>query len=123
MHPAIKLFKVASIAFASLDADSFRCKNSGIDTLELETDPITLELKKRRLEKPLQAGVRIVLTQNDINRALRSPFVTARLKNLGIRLLPRREARQVERYDFLNPQLMLLPQKSSPVSSRTSRTR
>jgi len=81
-----------------------------IDTLELETDPITLELKKRRLEKPLQAGVRIVLTQNDINRALRSPFVTARLKNLGIRLLPRREARQVERYDFLNPQLTLLSQ-------------
>lgn len=80
-----------------------------IDTLELETDPISLQLKTRKLEKPLQAGVRMVLTQADINRALRSPFVTARLRNLGIQLL-RRNAKQVDRYDFLNPQLTLLPQ-------------
>ncbi len=81
-----------------------------IDTLELETDLIAIELKQRRLKKPLQAGVRIVLTQSDISRALRSPFVSARLKNLGIRLLPRQQARQAERYDLLNPQLTLLPQ-------------
>jgi len=80
-----------------------------IDTLELETDPISLQLKTRKLEKPLQAGVRIVLTQADINRALRSPFASARLRNLGIQLL-RRNARQVDRYDFLNPQFTLLPQ-------------
>ncbi len=87
----------------------FPVQDFRIDTLELETDPISLQLKTRKLEKPLQAGVRIVLTQKDIDRALRSPFVTARLKNLGIRLL-RRDVKQVERYDFLNPQLTLLPQ-------------
>ncbi|MBD1843352.1 DUF2993 domain-containing protein [Cyanobacteria bacterium FACHB-63] len=80
-----------------------------IDTLEVETDPIALQLRSRKLEKPLQAGVRMVLTQKDIDRALRSPFVTARIRNLGIQLL-RRQARQVERYDFLNPKLTLLPQ-------------
>lgn len=80
-----------------------------IDTLEVETDPVALQLKSRKLEKPLQAGVRVVLTQKDIDRTLRSPFVTARLRNLGIQLL-RRQAGQVERYDFLNPQLTLLPQ-------------
>ncbi|MEP0916192.1 DUF2993 domain-containing protein [Leptolyngbya sp. DQ-M1] len=80
-----------------------------IDTLEAETDPISLQLRSRKLAKPLQAGVRVVLTQADIDRALRSPFVTARLRNLGLQLL-RRQARQIERYDFLNPQLTLLPQ-------------
>ncbi|MBD1824915.1 DUF2993 domain-containing protein [Cyanobacteria bacterium FACHB-DQ100] len=80
-----------------------------IDTLEVETDPISLQLRSRKLAKPLQAGVRVVLTQADIDRALRSPFVTARLRNLGLQLL-RRQARQIERYDFLNPQLTLLPQ-------------
>ncbi|MBD2078808.1 DUF2993 domain-containing protein [Leptolyngbya sp. FACHB-17] len=80
-----------------------------IDTLEVETDPVSLQLRSHKLAKPLQAGVRVVLTQADINRALRSPFVTARLRNLGLQLL-RRQARQIERYDFLNPQLTLLPQ-------------
>lgn len=87
----------------------FPVKDLRIDTLELETDAIALQLKTRKLEKPLQAGVRIVLTQADIDRALKSPFVTTRLRNLGVRLL-RRDVRQVERYDFLNPQLTLLPE-------------
>ena len=88
----------------------FPVRDLRIDTLELETDAIALDLKTRRLKKPVQAGIRIVLTQTDIDLALRSAFVTERLKNLGVRLLPRREARQAERYDFLNPQLTLLPQ-------------
>lgn len=85
----------------------FPVKDFRIDTLELETDPIAFQLKTRKLEKPLQAGVRVVLTQKDIDRALRSPIITARLRNLGFQLLRRSQA---ERYDLLNPQLTLLPQ-------------
>lgn len=80
------------------------------ERFELETDAIALQPKNRKLVKPLQAGIRFVLTQQDIDRALKSPVITARLKNLSLQLLTRSQARQAERYDFLNPQLTLLPQ-------------
>ncbi len=88
----------------------FPVKEVRIDTLELETDPIALQRSRRlKLTKPIQAGVRLVLKSDDLNRALRSPTVTARLRNLGIRLLRRSEAQQAERYDLVNPQVTFLP--------------
>lgn len=83
-------------------------KDVRLEVFELETDAIALQ--SRKLTKPLQAGIRLVLAQQDIDRALKSPLITARLKNLSLRLLTRSQARQAERYDFLNPQLTLLPQ-------------
>jgi hypothetical protein len=85
-------------------------KGVRLERFELETDAIALDLKHRRLTQPLQAGVRVRLTQEDLNRALKSPQVTARLKNLSLQLLTRSQARQAERYDFLNPQITLLSQ-------------
>lgn len=90
-------------------------KDVRLETVELETDAIALQPKSRKLEKPLQAGIHLVLTQQDIDRALKSPLVTTRLKNLSLRLLTRSQARQVERYDFLNPQLTLLPQNRARI--------
>lgn len=87
----------------------FPLKEFRIDTLELDTDPIFLNLQKRKLEKPLQVAARMVLTERDINQALQSPTVTAQLKNLGIRFLQRREAQAAERYDFLNLRVTFLP--------------
>ncbi|MGV0024180.1 LmeA family phospholipid-binding protein [Phormidesmis priestleyi] len=89
----------------------FPVKEVRIDTLELETDPIAFQRNGRRfkLTKPLQAGVRLVLKSDDLNQALRSPTVTARLRNVGIQLLNRSEAQQVERYDLVNPQVTFLP--------------
>jgi LmeA-like phospholipid-binding len=89
----------------------FPVKDVRIEALELETDPIALQRRGRRfkLAEPIQAGVRLVLRSDDLNQALRSPTVTARLRNLGIRLLRRREAEQAERYDLVNPQVTFLP--------------
>jgi hypothetical protein len=89
----------------------FPVKEVRIDTLELETDPIALQRRGRRfkLREPIQAGVRLVLKSDDINRALQSPTVTTQLRNVGIRLLRRSEAQQAERYDLVNPQVTFLP--------------
>lgn len=87
----------------------FPVKEFRIDRLDLETDPIAVRLNRLKPEKPVQAGVHLVLTEKDINQALKSPTVASRLRNLGIRFLQRREAQQVERYDFLNPQIAVLP--------------
>lgn len=65
-----------------------------IETLEIETDPVSFDLKQLRngkaspaiLKKPLQAGVRLVLTEADINNALRSPRVTAMIQPVINRL-------------------------------------
>jgi hypothetical protein len=83
-----------------------------IAALEVETDPIAvdpvaLRHGKLALEKPLNAGVRLVLTRDDINRALRSPSVTKRLQNLSLNLLGS-SAAQLERYDLVEPQIEFL---------------
>ncbi|OUC14316.1 MAG: hypothetical protein B0A82_12550 [Alkalinema sp. CACIAM 70d] len=80
-----------------------------LDTLEIETDPITLKGLKTKLAKPLQAGVYLFLTEADLNRALQSPAVTERIKNLSFRFLQPEEADQVARYDLVNPQVDFLP--------------
>ncbi len=68
--------------------------NFRIDTLEIETDPLSFNLAKLRtgkrgpgaLEQPLQAGIRLVLTEEDVNTALRSPQVMASLQAVINRL-------------------------------------
>lgn len=87
----------------------FPVREFRIDRLDLETDPIAVRLNTLKPEKPIQAGVHLVLTEKDINQALKSPTVANRLRNLGIRFLQRREAQQVERYDFINPEINTLP--------------
>jgi hypothetical protein len=83
--------------------------NLRIDTLEIETDPISLKGLKAKLEKPLQAGIKIVLTEQDINQALSSPAVLKRIRNIGIQALGSNSAaNQVAKYDFLNPKVEFL---------------
>jgi hypothetical protein len=91
----------------------FPAKDVRLEALELETDPIHVTTRatrrqKRKLEQPLRAGVRLVLKQEDINRALRSRSVSDQLRKLGISVLPERSARQVEHYDLLNPRIEFL---------------
>lgn len=84
-----------------------------IAALELETDPIKLDprsLRQRqpKLKQPIQAGVRLVLTQEDINQALQSPVITAALRKLSIRELGNSSSNSVQRYNFVNPRVELL---------------
>lgn len=79
-----------------------------IAVLEFETDPVDLNLRRQGersplLDQPLQAGVRLVLTETDLNRALQSPRLQS---SLGQRLS--RLSSRFERYQVLNPRLDLL---------------
>lgn len=101
----------------------FLAQDIRLDTLELETDPIQLNARRLqrgrlRLEKPLRAGVRLVVTQEDLNRALRSPTVLKRLTSLGIGALGQRETRQrAQRYTLLNPRIALLDNQRLQIQS------
>lgn len=63
--------------------------------LELETDPLNLDLQRLRqrqfdsetFREPIQAGIRLVLTEADLNESLRSPQVRRVLQPLINRLL------------------------------------
>ncbi|MBD2022649.1 DUF2993 domain-containing protein [Leptolyngbya sp. FACHB-36] len=81
-----------------------------LEALELDTDPIFLEgrrlLRGRpQLTQPARAAVRLVLTEADINRALRSPAFAAQLREVGINALSEQDARQARRYEILNPRV------------------
>lgn len=86
-----------------------------IDTLELETDPIEVNLERLQgkhgsvqnsLKKPLQGGVRIILTEVDLNRALQSATVQSRLQKLVNSLVS--QSLETRNYELVNPSLKLL---------------
>ncbi len=68
-----------------------------LEALELETDPLDVDLQKLRqrqfdaetFREPVQAGLRLVLTEDDLNDSLRSPSVRRVLQPLVNRLLIR----------------------------------
>lgn len=82
-----------------------------IDTLELESDRLNIDLAKlqgkgnnqitRSLREPAQAAVRIVIKEEDINKALQSKEIKAKLQQLLKNLLPKRS-------DFSLPSLEIL---------------
>lgn len=82
-----------------------------IDTLEVETDPITLKGLQAKLARPLQAGVKLVITEQDMNRALQSPTMIDQLKQLSTNVLGSQAADQIDRYTLVNPQLTFLGQQ------------
>ncbi|HEY9908019.1 MAG TPA: DUF2993 domain-containing protein, partial [Thermosynechococcaceae cyanobacterium] len=92
----------------------FPVEDVRLEVFELETDPIRVDRTRSRrrgfkLEQPLRAGVRLALKQADLNQALRSPSVTARLRRLGAGAIRDRDLRrQVQRYELVDPQVDFL---------------
>ncbi|MBW4520173.1 MAG: DUF2993 domain-containing protein [Scytolyngbya sp. HA4215-MV1] len=83
-------------------------KEMRIALLEVETDPIALDAQrirkgKFRLKQPLQAAIKVALTEADINQALRSPIIAKRFRKLGIDLLKGTDAEGIKRYNLINP--------------------
>lgn len=81
-----------------------------IAALEVETDPIAVNPSilrggRLQLEQPLQAGVRLVLNQDDLNQALRSPTVTRLLQNLNLGQLG--GGRSNQGYEVVDPHIEL----------------
>lgn len=84
-----------------------------IDALELETDEIaflqrSIQLGKLKLQKPLQAGIRLVLTQTDINKLLQSTDVLANLAKLNVNSKDYLSVDDDAVYKFANPQFQIL---------------
>lgn len=85
-----------------------------VGALEIETDPLNVDLQRLRqggqsspkaaLRQPAQAGIRLALTEADINKALQSPAIMARLRVLGSRFL----GGSPEAYEVLNPRMDFL---------------
>ena len=87
--------------------------NIRLAVLELETDPIDLDIPSLRrgspkLEQPLQAGIRLVFNAQDINQALKSPAVVDKLQNLGLNILQTPPFQQ-QRFQAINPRVEFLP--------------
>ncbi len=92
-----------------------------IEVAELETDPIDLEFNSLRngevvLDKPLQGALRLVLTEEDLNRYLASDAVAERLSRLQIGGLNPAQARERDRYKINNPSIQFLPDDRLKIS-------
>jgi hypothetical protein len=79
-----------------------------IERLEVETDPIALQGLKTKLAQPLQAGIKLVITEQDLNRALQSPKVIEQLKQFGEKAFGAQATAQIARYTIINPQVTFL---------------
>ncbi|MBW4633017.1 MAG: DUF2993 domain-containing protein [Iphinoe sp. HA4291-MV1] len=84
-----------------------------IAALELETDAIELEprslgKKRPQFKRPLQAGIRLVLTQQDINKLIQSPQFVARLQKLKINIGDFSNTKHNSVHNFANPNVKFL---------------
>ena len=84
-----------------------------IDAFELETDKIaflqrSVQKGKLKLKKPLQAGVRLVLTETDVNKLLKSPDVLVLLTKLNVNSTKYLNSDSQSVYKFANPQFKIL---------------
>lgn len=89
-----------------------------LDALEIETDPLSVDLETLRsgevqnlrsaFNAPLQVGVRAVLTEADLNQALRSPQIQARLQQVTSRLGDRLPPSFGQISQLTSPQITLL---------------
>lgn len=84
-----------------------------IDTVELEADAIALDLESFQdgqfaLERPLQAGIRVVLNRADLNQGLQSPEIVEQLRDLSFNLTSGSGDDESQRYDIVDPRVEFL---------------
>ena len=91
-------------------------KDLRIDTLEVETDPLAVDLKAIQedgqnprassLQQPIQAGLKIKFNQEDINNFLKSPDAVAQLQKITTSTLGGAAAGSLNKdYQITNPQI------------------
>lgn len=126
----IRIDNIPSYQLATGKIDRLRIASRGvnisslltIDTLELETDSIDLNLRNletnnlaeisKSLQKPLQAAIRLILTEQDLNQSLQSPEIQARLQQTLNRLIRQRTGSSSFSYQLINPRLQLLEENT-----------
>lgn len=89
-----------------------------IDTLELETDPININLRNLKtnnleeisqsLREPLQGAMRLIVTEKDLNQTLQSEQVQNQLQQSLNRLISQKTGSSAFSYQLLNPHLEFL---------------
>ncbi|MEB3829674.1 LmeA family phospholipid-binding protein [Phormidium sp. CCY1219] len=90
-----------------------------IESFEVETDPIEVDLDRLNeedesgvplfLQEPLQGAFRLVLTEEDMNRALRSAPFIEELGEAGIGAIPETEDETIaQRFRIVNPEVDFL---------------
>ncbi|AFY95325.1 DUF2993 domain-containing protein [Chamaesiphon minutus] len=90
-----------------------------IDTLEIETDPLALDLKALQadgqtprsssLQQPIQAGVKLKFNEEDLNNFLKSPDAIAQLQKMTTSTLGGAAAGSLNKdYQITNPQVRFL---------------
>jgi LmeA-like phospholipid-binding len=94
-------------------------KDFRIDTLEVETDPIAVDLKAIQadgnspkassLQQPIQAGLKLKFGEEDLNNFLKSPDAIAQLQKMTTRTLGGAAAGSLNKdYQIVNPQVRFL---------------
>lgn len=92
-----------------------------IDTVEIESDPIAVDINRlnqedatsipRFLREPLQGAMRVVITEADLNRALRSQAAAEPLRELGIGITQTNDPEaqsDPQRFQIVNPEVEFL---------------
>lgn len=107
--------------------------NLRIEALELETDPIDLNLQqldidsldslRASLDKPFQGAVRLVLTEADLNWALQSPEVLAQIQSALNHFIVSKAGSTNIAYQLEQLQLSLLPDNRLGVNLSLTRPR
>ena len=105
--------------------------NFRVQALELETDSLDIDLAKldldnidklrESLNKPLSGAVRLVLTQADLNRALQSPEILARIQKILNRAIAGRAGSTNISYQLQDIELQLQPTNRLGLEFKLSR--
>ncbi len=113
----VQVTAVPTYKLAQGQIDQLRLSAQGIspfqdvrlEKLELETDSIVLKsLKKTKLARPLNLGAHIILTEADLNHAIATPKIAAKLRNIQFEAFP--GAKESE-YSFNNVVIDLQPRR------------
>jgi LmeA-like phospholipid-binding len=93
-------------------------KDLRIDTLDIETDPIAVNLKDLQadgqnprsssLQQPVQAGVKFKFNEEDLNNYLKSPDAIARLQKMTTSTFGGAASSLNKDYQITNPQVKFL---------------
>ncbi len=102
-----------------------------IAVLELETDPLDVNLAKlnfnnidelrESLDQPLQGAGKLILTEANLNQALESPEILAQLSNNLNRLIARRAGSTNIAYQLRDFQVALLPANRLKIKFKLNR--
>ncbi len=135
----IRIDNIPSYQLATGKIDRLRIASRGvnirslvkIDTLEIETDPIDLNLRqlqtnnlagiRKSLRKPFQGAIRLIITERDLNQSLQSAEIQSQLQELLNRLIKQKTGSSAFSYQLLNPRLKFLEKNTIGLEFELSR--